>query len=108
SQVQTAMLRPSGRKSKPEGLIWQSQGLLSGSVSTSTANGPSSRPNVGRVSRISGHRRGPPRVNELGGSGAGDADAYASRDLASPPDMRTLTTRDVPEGGTLSVIVPSL
>ena len=30
SQVQTAALWPSGRKSKPEGRIWQSQGLLSG------------------------------------------------------------------------------
>ncbi len=33
-----------GRKSKPESRIWQSQGLLFGSVRTSTANGPSSRP----------------------------------------------------------------
>ena len=29
---------------EPEGRIWRSQGLLSGMVSTSTANGPTSRP----------------------------------------------------------------
>ena len=107
SQVQTAALLPSGRKSKPEGRTWQSQGLLSGSVRTSTANGPSSRPMTGCVLRTSGHRFGPPWVKELGGSGAGEPAAYASSALGPPPDISTLRTRDDPDGGTFSTIDPS-
>ena len=60
-----------GRKSNPESRIWQSQGLLSGTVRTSTANGPSSRPIMAWVLRTSGHRRGPPRVSGLSGSCTG-------------------------------------
>ena len=63
SQVQTAARWPSGRKSKPVSRIWQSQGLLSGTVRTSTANGPSSRPMTAWVLRTSGQRRGPPWVS---------------------------------------------
>ena len=50
--------RPSGRKSKPESRNWQSHGLLSGTVRTSTAKGPSSRPIVAGAGSRSGQRAG--------------------------------------------------
>ena len=72
SQVQTAARWPSGRKSNPESRIWQSQGLLSGTVRTSTANGPSSRPMMAWVLRTSGQRRGPPCVSGSSDVGGGE------------------------------------
>ena len=64
-------LLPPGRKSRPVKRIWHSQGLLSGSVSTSTANGPSSPPAFACVERTAPHKGAPPRVSaERTGAGS--------------------------------------
>src|SRR5579872_1891811 len=80
SHEQTAIRLPSGRKSKPVNRSWAFQGLRSGKLNVSTANGPSFFPNTTEVWNTSGHRFGPPSVSGLSGRGGVAVLAYFERE----------------------------